>query len=144
MSINLEKIILDSPIQIEICNYLKISDIKNIHFLTKNIYLNKNNNNYSKSIIKEKSIKIIIFFFKKYLKMIKKMNNNLNNKLSLALYYFRYYEKDNIESFYNINVSWKKIIIDKYKTKFTDNPTRFDLYNLIKLIPVDETYSIGW
>ena len=142
MSINLEKIILDSPIQMEICNYLKISDIKKISFLTKTIYLNKNNNNYSKSLIKEKSIKIIINFFRKYLNMIK--NDKLNDKISLALYYFRYYEKDYIKSFYNINVDWKKIIINKYKTKFTDNPTRFDLYHLIKLIPVDETYAIGW
>ena len=142
MSINLEKIILDSPIQMEICNYLKISDIKKISFLTKTIYLNKNNNNYSKSLIKEKSIKIIINFFRKYLNMIK--NDKLSDKMSLALYYFRYYEKDYIKSFYNINEDWKKIIINKYKTKFTDNPTRFDLYHLIKLIPVNETYSIGW
>jgi hypothetical protein len=150
MSINLEKIILDSPIYIEICNYLQIKDIKNTYILTKKIYCNKNNENYSKYLIKSKSIKIIIHFFKKYLIMIKKINNNqddyyLNNdKKFIALYYFKFYDKKYIKSFYNMSIPWKKDIINKYKTKFTENPTRFDLYNLIKLMPIEDTLSVGW
>lgn len=149
-NINLENIILDSFFHIEIGNYLSIKDIKNVSFLTKKIYLNQNNNKYSKYLIIKKSIKIIINFFKKYLILMKKINNNMDDyylyddKKLVALYYFKFYEKNYIKSFYNINISWKKDIVDKYKTKFTENPNRFDLYNLIKLIPVKDTMAIGW
>lgn len=148
MSINLEKIVLDSPMYMEICNYLQIKDIKNTYILTKKIYLNENNIKYSKYLIRSKGIKIIINFFKKYLYEIKKLNDNnyylYEDKRLVALYYFKFYEKEYIKSFYNINVIWKKKIIDKYKTKFTENPTRFDLYNLIKIMSIEDTISIGW
>lgn len=150
MSINLEEIILDSFLHIEICNYLTIKETINISFLTKKIYLNENNKKYSKDLIKKKSIKIIINIFKKYLLLIKKLYNEIyfdtlyENKKFVALYYFKFYEKKYIKSFYNINVPWKKSIIDKYKTKFTENPSRFDLFHLLKNIPTEETLAIGW
>ena len=46
--------------------------------------------------------------------------------------------------FYNISILWKRQIIDKYKLKFTDNPSKYDFFNLIKRMALDDIVSIGW
>ena len=38
----------------------------------------------------------------------------------------------------------EKAIIDSYNPKNIVNPTRFDIYNLIKRMVVNDVYSIGW
>jgi len=62
----------------------------------------------------------------------------------LAFQFFRYYEKKYIKLWYNNHIEWKKKIIDKYKIKHTESPTRLELFKLILKIPIDDVSSIGW
>ena len=73
------------------------------------------------------------------------MNNTLTKK-TVALYYFKFYEKRFINAIYNEQHSGKKEIIDTYKDKdkITENPTRYDLYFLLKKIPIHDVLYIGW
>ena len=58
------------------------------------------------------------------------------------------FNKENIINFYNMQISWKRKIIDeyklKYKLKFTDNPSKYDFFNLIKIMKLDDLITIGW
>ena len=70
--------------------------------------------------------------------------NNVLTKKMLALYYFKYYDKQFIDIIYNKLHGYKKSIIEKYKTKYTNNPSRYDLYFLLKKIPISDVMTIGW
>jgi hypothetical protein len=160
---NFMDIIIEQPFHIIIGEYLDISDNKNLMKLNKEIYNNKISNNYFKRIITAKAKKILMIFMKKYVNYIKYNNNIHNNihndmydlrinKISTlitkkmnALYYFRNYEKQYINMWYNMNIPFKKALLDKYKNNNNvDNPTRYDLYYLIKKMDIDDVYLIGW
>jgi hypothetical protein len=157
----LMNILIEQPFHIIIGNYLYINDNKNLIKLNKEIYNNKISKKYFKKIVIEKSKKIIYRFMKKYVNYIKYVNNFHNyiyefhiNDLSKlitkkmnAVYYFKNYEKKHINPWYNLFKGWKKDLIDKYKNKYDlkkENPSRYDLYKLIKKMNIEEVYSIGW
>jgi hypothetical protein len=128
--------------------YLDIKDIMNTLFLNKNI--NKIIcNKYILDYIKNKASIKISNIITKYFILITNMNDlDIGKKLSskyIALYYYRYYNKNYINYYYNMqHCNKKKYIIDKYKNKYTDNPTRTDLFFLIRNIPIKDIMYIGW
>jgi len=144
-------ILLEQPFHIIIGNYLNYDDNKKILLLNKLISNNKINISYGIKLIYGKSRKIIFNFMKKYLEYSRYIRNienleifNLITKKIIASYYFKFYDKQSIKNLYNNQSGLKKNIIDLYKTKNIDNPSRIDLYNLIKKIPIDDISYIGW
>jgi len=149
----LEKIILDNYLHINIGEYLSINDNINLMISSKKIFNNKLNREYFKYVTKIVPKKIIARFITKIYdlkKMITEhdfeilLKSNRLTKRFMALYYFKYYDNHLVELWYNISGGWKGDIIEKYKSKITDKPTKFDLFNLIKKIPVNDTLAIGW
>lgn len=146
-------VLIDSYLYINICDYLKINEIKNLFYSTKKICKNKNNIIFTKRIILNRSSIKISELMKNYINLLKFINednyeilieNNRLTKKFNALFYLRYYDKKYVNSWYNQSPTWKKDIINKYKKKHTNNPTKYDLYYLIKSMPVDNVLSIGW
>ena len=144
-------ILLEQPFHIIIGNYLNYDDNKKILLLNKLIINNKINISYSIKLIYVKSSKIIFNFMKKYLEYSRYITNienleifNLITKKIIASYYFKFYDKKSINSLYNNQTGLKKNIIDLYKTKNIDNPSRIDLYNLIRKMPINDIAYIGW
>jgi len=149
----LEQIIFDNYLHINIGEYLLVNDNINLMFSSKEIFNNKLNHKYFKYITKIVEKKIILRFITKiyhFKKIINEHDFNIyfeSNKLTkryLALYYFKYYGTEYVDSWYNFIPGWKRDIIEKYKTKITDKPNSFDLFNLIKKIPVKDTLAVGW
>lgn len=146
-------IIEDSPLFSEIGSYLNIKDIENIFYLNKKIYKNKNNKFYTKLLIQNKSSIKIVNFFKRticifrYIEKInwegKLKNTNLTKKIT-ALYYFKYYDKEYTNSWYNLQIQWKKDILDQYGRKNIENPTKYDLFKLMKVMNPNDVFTIGW
>ena len=146
-----EKIISGKIYFYIIGKYLDNDNIKLLLTLSKNIY--NNNKKFGYKIINDRIIKaskVILKFMKNYT-MFMSINNNIdiNNYINvtrknMAVYYFRHYPKKYINSWYNIKISRKQQLIDDYKTYYTENPTRFDLYNLIKKMPINIVSDIGW
>ena len=98
------------------------------------------------------SIKIINFFKRtlsifNYIEKInfeeKLKNTNLIKKI-IALYFFKYYDKENTKSWYNLEVKWKKDILDSYGRKNIENPSKYDLFKLIRLMNPEDVFLIGW
>ena len=137
---------LDIYIYISVLDYLNIYDLKSI------LSIDLKNKKYINELLIFKSSKIIQTFIKRtsyILKNINEYNNILYyyNKISIkyiALYYIKHYTRDNIINFYNIPILWKRKIVDKYKLKFTDNPSKYDFFNLIKRMELDDIVTIGW
>jgi hypothetical protein len=153
--LTLMDIIIEQPFHIIIGEYIGIQDNKNLISLNKEIYNNKISKKYFKKILFEKSKKIIYRFMKKYVNYTKYVNNYYNEypyrptsltKKMNAVYYFRNYEKQYINLWYNFSVGWKKDLINKYKKKeeFKENPSRYDFFKLIKKMNVQDVYDIGW
>lgn len=149
----LENNLLNSHLHIVIGEYLSLNDNINLITISKKIYYNKINKYCCKYVITNLAKKIITRFIIKiyYLKkMITEydcdmyLQSNTLTKRYLALYYFKFYGINYVNDWYNGNIGRKKSIVDKYKTKITDKPNSFDLYNLIKKIPVEDTLYIGW
>jgi hypothetical protein len=66
-------------------------------------------------------------------------SNRICKKI-IAFYYFKFYEKQYIHSWY-----YSKKIDNKYRKIDKDKTiTRYDLYNLIKKIPIEDTFCVGW
>lgn len=129
--------------------FLKASEIKNLIKSNKSLYNNDKIKIYAKKIILERCRDILIKFWRKYIYIGKIYNYQFNNEYKLtkkiiAFQFFKYYDKEFINLWYNNQVNWKKKIIDKYKTKHTYSPTRLDLFNLILKMPVNESITIGW
>jgi hypothetical protein len=136
---------LNIDIYSNISEFLNPSDIKNLlktsKFLNKNVEFKK----YTRELIFNKSANIVISFWRKYVVICKAyLNISFLTKKYVSFYFFKYLDKEHINNWYNINIGWKKKIIDKYKIKKTETPTRLDLYILIKKIPVEDVLSIGW
>ena len=144
-----ENTLINTNVYQIVLDYLSLKDIKNIIFLSKNILYKR----YIRKLIKNRSC---IFIFnimlknKNILKHITQHNfdtlymNNTLTKKTVALYYFKFYEKRFINAIYNEQRGGKKEIIDTYKDKITENPTRYDLYFLLKKIPIYDVLYIGW
>jgi len=136
---------LNIDIYCVICEFLNPSDIKNL--INSNKLLNNNIafKLYIKKIILNRSTNILINFWRDYVSMCKIYRDDVYlTKKALAFQFFRYYEKKYIKLWYNNHIEWKKKIIDKYKIKHTESPTRLELFKLILKIPIDDVSSIGW
>ena len=149
----LEKNILGKNMHSLIGKYLSISDNRSFISITKNINNNTENKLCFNHLLKKKSCKIICNFMLKIRKFIENITEdiyytmytqNTLTKKYFALYYFKFYENRYIYSWYNGQDLFKKSIIDKYKIKITDSPTKFDLFNLIKRMNIYDVYYIGW
>jgi hypothetical protein len=150
---NFENLINESVIYLLINEYLSISDIKKVFFLNKRIYKNKSNRVYTKMLLEKNASNKITTLMKNYFMKMKIIthdnydylfNSRLITSRYSAFYYFKYYHKNYINSWYNNNLGWKEEIIKKYKKKHTNNPTRYDLFNLIKDLNPFDTMAIGW
>ena len=147
----------ESPILVNILEYLTINDNKQLSLINKSFYYNNENRKYRIYIVKPHASNIIVKIFQKYQLLINSVNiyGQVTKKLN-ALYYYRYYDKQYIKSIYNMS-SWKKSILDKYK-KIQDttlelqikriyknnHTTRYDLYDLIRIMDVNDMLVIGW
>jgi len=149
----LEKNILSNYLYINIGKYLSLNDNINLIYSSKKIFNNKINRYCCKYLIDYLSKKIILRFIIKiyYFKKIiteddcnMYLQSNTLTKRYLALYYFKFYGIKYVNDWYNFNPCRKRDINEQYKTKITDKPNSFDLYNLIKRIPVEDTLYIGW
>jgi len=136
---------LNIDIYSNISEFLNPSDIKNLLKTSKFLYKNVEFRKYTKELIFNKAANIVISFWRKYVVVCKAyLNISFLTKKYISFYFFKYLNKDHINNWYNINIGWKKEIVDKYKLKKTDTPTRLDLYLLIKKIPAEDVLSIGW
>jgi hypothetical protein len=136
---------LNIDIYSNISEFLNPSDIKNLLKTSKFLYKNVEFRKYTKELIFNKAANIVISFWRKYVVVCKAyLNISFLTKKYISFYFFKYLNKDHINNWYNINIGWKKKIIDKYKLKKTETPTRLDLYILIKKIPAEDVLSIGW
>jgi hypothetical protein len=153
-----EKTLDESPILGNILEYLTINDNKQLSLINKSFYYNKENRKYRIYVVKPYASNIIIKIFQNYKLLVESVNiyGQVTKKLN-ALYYYRYYDKQYIKSIYNTKASWKKDILDKYK-KIQDttldlqikriyknnHTTRYDLYDLIKIMDITDMLEIGW
>lgn len=143
-------ILIEQPFHIIIGEYIGLNDNRNLISLNKEIYNNKISKTYFKKIVIEKSKKIIFNFMKKIVNHMKYVNKAYEDEIitrkNIALYYFKNYDKEYIKEWYNINIVWKKRILDKYKKNddIKENPSRYDLFKLIRKMDINHTYSIGW
>jgi len=154
-----EKTLDESPIIVYILEYLTVNDNKQLSLTNKSIYYNQENKKYRIYVVKNRALNVICKVFEKYLLLIHSVNQygQVTKKLN-ALYYYRFYDKININSTYNMyNIPWKKQILDKYKkiqdttlnlqikriykNKYT---TRYDLFQLIKIMDINDMMIIGW
>ena len=142
--------------KLDIYNYISIIDYLNIYDLKSILSIDLKNKKYIHYLLRCKASHIIKTFIKRTFYIFKNINeyNNIiyySDKMSIkyiALYYIKYYTRDNIINFYNIPILWKREIIDKYKLeyklKFTDNPSKYDFFNLLKRMELDDIVTIGW
>ena len=126
-------------------DFLTIKELKNLLKICP-----KNNIEYFEDYIKKRSIKKIINFFiytkSLFLKVLKNNDLFLTRKY-VAFYFFKNYDL-NINLWYNMNIPWKKKVLDLYKEKYnlkkTDNPNKYDLFKLQNRLKVEDILSIGF
>ena len=136
---------MNIPTDIYCCviEFLNNNEIKNLNKINKILLNDKKYIKYCNKFIINRSVNIIIRFWRKYINICKIFNYEIKTcRRTLAFYYFKNYERSYIKSWYNVNIGWKREIIDKYKKK--EIIRRIDLYNLILRMPVEDTLSIGW
>ena len=158
----IDKYISEQLSYYDICEYLNIDDIKSFGMINKSMYNNLINKQirfritYFKKYLSPCAI-IIRFMRKLYLKLTTIVNyqniqfqsmlhennyfNLIDNK-TIALYYFKHYNY--VKEWLKPKVGWKKDLIDSYNFKINENPTRFDLYKLLKIMNKNDIFMIGW
>ena len=155
----MDKHIYGTDLYLPICEFLDIISLKNFSMVNKEYYHNKKHKQIRHYIFKNKYFKIIVRFMQKICLLKKRIellnsNNSILIPRNMALFYFFYYENININGYFNISAEWKKAIIDKYhsneidknknKNKNKNNYNKFDLFNLLKKMTIDEINFIGW
>jgi hypothetical protein len=112
-------IIFEDFIYSRVCDYLNINDNKELSLVNKKVYNNVLNKKIRRFHIFKRSSELITALMRKYTCKIRFVNfyfrneEKINSKKMNALIYYRYYEKKHINSWYNIEIPWKKKIIDK-------------------------------
>ena len=151
----MNKYVCGTDLYLTICEFLDIMSLKNFSIANKEYYHNKKHKQIRHYIFKNKYFYIIIRFMQKICVLKKRIKLlNINNLIliprNMALFYFFYYENININSYFNISAEWKKTIIDKYhsneenKNKNKINYNKFDLFNLLKKMTIEEINLVGW
>ena len=122
---NIMKLITENiPVYIILNDFLRFKDIINLSMVSK--LLHRHKFNFIKRVRFNKIIYNSLY------------DNNLFTSKIVASYYFMMYPKIYINSWYNMGQGWKKDTIDSY------NPTRLDLFILIKNMKIGDTFAIGW
>jgi hypothetical protein len=141
----------------EIVPYLTSKDLIHLSIINTYIY----NDKFIEKYLNKKSLNIIKLFKKYHIlnSFIQNEFDELNTiyfkttrrfiECSLArkyqaMLYYSFYNKRYRKNWYNNQIGWKKEIVDFHKKKYTDNPTKYDLFILIKSMSVTESISIGW
>lgn len=146
-----ENTLINTNVYQLVLDYLSLKDINNVISFSKNVLYKR----YIRKLIKNRASISIFNLMLKNRNILKNITchnidllfaNNRLTKKTFALYYFKFYEKRFINAIYNEQHGIKKAIIDKYKDKdkITENPTRYDLYFLLKKIPIHDVLYIGW
>jgi hypothetical protein len=171
--LNLTNIIKIPDYLMLIEKYLSKNDFINLIKIRKDFYYDSNLLSYFKQIIKQKSGLIIYKIIKQYTHYVNYVNNtyleidiimtnavenNIGNLVYIntsllnsmitkkmnAIYYFKNYEKKYIKLYFNSFQGWKKDILNKYLLgRVIENPTRLDLFLLIKKMDKRDVYNIG-
>lgn len=149
--------ILHTGLYKEILPYLYGKDLLYLSILNKYIYDEKYIQNYlfkkSSCIIKlfKRYHTLNSFIDKEYDTLQCDHHNRYGSYLECslarkyhAMLYYSFYLKEHRYILYNRQIGWKKDIVDFYKKKDTDKPTKYDLYLLIKNMPISEAILIGW
>lgn len=132
-------------IYILVNDFLTIKELKNLLKICP-----KNNIEYIQHYIKKRSIKKIVNFItysKLFLSNILKNNDLFLTRKHAAFYFFKNYDL-NINLWYNMEIPWKRKILDLYKEKYnlkkTDNPNKYDLFKLQNKMNIEDILSIGF
>jgi hypothetical protein len=128
-----------------VIDFLSIKELKNLLEISP-----KSNIKYFEDYIKKKSIKKIINFMiytKFFLYNILKNNDLFLTRKHIAFYFLKNYDL-NSNLWYNMEIPWKKKILEMYKEKYnlkkTNNPNKFDLFKLQKKMKVEDILNIGF
>lgn len=147
----MKQFIYDSDLYMPICEFLDICSLKKFALVNKEYYYNTKHKIIRNYIFKNIHFNIIIRFMKKICllkKRIELLNNydRIKTPHKMALFYFFYYSNLYISNYFNINVEWKKNIIDKYNTAnlIKNNYNKFDLFYLLKKMTIEEINLVGW
>lgn len=142
---------------ITVIPFLTFRDTKNLLLSCKDVYKNK----YIKIELKKQIGYLIISIFRRYIPLIRdirKYNEEdiIHSKRLNAVYFYRFYDKKYINSWYNLN-GWKKDIINRCKKRMNNHflleikqrykdihTTRLDLFNIIRNMEVRDALAIGW
>ena len=144
--------------------YLRINDIKNLSYISKYTLTNAKNINFRIRRSKKIYANIIINCLKRA--------NNTFNRLKYDLYDSPYLDVDDFPNITNRylkrlfciymvkeytlykswyigiggydGIGWKNDILRKYNRRIIENPLWYDYFKLIKQMPIDEIYDIGW
>ena len=157
MKYTFETTLINTYLYKELVPYLLAKDLINLLLVNKEIY----NDPFIKKYI-HKNSSYIIKLFKKYHVLNSFIENEFNdlsyNYLKLhrrflecslarkyqAMLYYSFYTREFRYIWYNEQSGYKKDIIDRYKKKITHEPTKYDLYILIKSMSISESTLIGW
>jgi hypothetical protein len=157
MNNTFETTLIDTGLYKELVPYLLGKDLINLLLVNKYIY----NEGFIKNYL-DKKTQSIICLFKKYHILNSFIDNEFNtisdNYFRLnrsfidcpitrkyqAMLYYSFYHREYRYIWYNGQIGWKKVIVDTYKKKHTDEPSKYDLYVLIKSMSVNESMLIGW
>ena len=151
----MNKYVCGTDLYLPICEFLDISSLKKFSMVNKEYYHNKKHKQIRNYIFKNKYFYIIVRFMQKICLLKKRIellnsNNSISIPRNMALFYFFYYENTNINGYFNISAEWKKNIINKYhsneenKNNNKINYNKFDLFNLLKKMTIEEINSVGW
>jgi hypothetical protein len=151
INILLNKIIIESPLFDLIIIYLDIKSIKNLMYTCKELYNNPANRDYTKKIFIQRFSKICYYIFNKFLvykKLIQKMEESdyiiKYSSYINAINYYIYYPSEYINPYISTNNKMKKMIIEKYLINKKNNYTRYDLFNLLRKMPLNDMYYLGF
>ncbi len=141
----------NSGLILNIIEFLPFKDIHSVHLLNKSIYrgIDKKELIY---VLKNRAKYTIYKSLRSYVNFLRNINEEeqmQRTQKELALYYYKYYPRDCINEYYNTDGYGRKSNIirqckNQNNLRDTDNPSRYDLYQLVKNLDVQDTYYIGW
>ena len=139
-----------------ISKFLPNKDKFTLTILNKSINSMKPLNNILKNLKKKRHI--IMSFFIKSKHIFNKISiiyekektmgyhdiHPINTSKMMALYFFKYYEKKYVKSWYNGISSNKFILIRDIIDNTIENPNKYDLYRLQVQMPLENILILGW
>jgi len=144
--------------------YLTLNDIKNLSYISKYTLMNAVNIDFRIRRSKKIYANIIINFLKRANNTLKRLTYdlygytfsnlddfpNVTNRYLKRLFCIYMAKGDRHYKSWYIGINgydgpgWKNDILRKYNRRIIDEPSRYDYFKLIKQMPMDEIYDIGW